>query len=117
MALWVSTDGGHSFNRATLDVGVQLKERGYDLMAGVQDSVFASVRAGDVEVKFGALYLSDRTGLLWTKSLSNVHHPHGGSAAIAKVKGIEGIYLANQAPTPTQHHALWTQRGCLIAGA
>lgn len=106
VALWVSTDGGKGFDRARLSVSTNTefseskKERGYDLMGGTEDSVFASMRAGDVEVRFGSLYHSDRSGLIWTKSLENVHHPHGGSAAIAKVKGIDGIYLANQVLNP-----------------
>jgi len=69
-------------------------------MGGTDESVFASMRSGEVEVRYGSLYHSDRTGLMWTKSLENVHHPHGGSAAIAKVKGIDGIYLANQVLNP-----------------
>lgn len=92
VALWVSRGG--KFHKCKLPV--ELAERGYGLLHTHEKSVMLSVRTGDVATKWGDLLVSDTTGTAWTASLHGVAHESGRPTEIAKVHGINGVYMANQ---------------------
>jgi len=90
----VSSNQGETFSR--IRIQETLKHRGYDLLRGSEFTTLVSIRLGESRVDYGSLYHSDAAGTAWAVSLEHNQHSHLGTAALATVKGVDGVYLANQ---------------------
>ena len=73
----------------------KLKEHAYSLLAWGEDRVYLHVDHEGPNSKFGTLYISDSTGMRFTKSLSNHVRAPSDESDFVKVDGLNGIYIAN----------------------
>merc|ERR1719424_131748 len=89
--LWVSQ--GAKFTKT--EIPVDLPQRGYGLLNTLDGSVLLSVRVGDSSVRYGTVLQASEDDQEWSITLEYVSHQNGRPTEIAKVHGLDGIYMAN----------------------
>ena len=89
--LWVSQ--GAKFTKT--EIPVDLPQRGYGLLNTLDGSVLLSVRVGDSSVRYGTVLQASEDDQKWSITLEYVSHQNGRPTEIAKVHGLDGIYMAN----------------------
>jgi len=94
VTLQMSSDGGKSWNTATLPFG-DLHQHSYTILDTSEDSVFLHVNHIGEKSTWGNVYISNADGLGYALSLPHNRRATNGKCDFEKVEGMKGIYLAN----------------------
>nr|CAH8847160.1 unnamed protein product [Trichobilharzia regenti] len=110
LQLSVSTDGGKTFNKAHLPT-IQ-SERFYSVLEVEDDSAFVHVDAPN-DTGYGALFISDITGTVFSESLRHHLYPnHAPVTDFYRVASMRGTYLATRLnPDRTLYTVITHDRG------
>eukprot|EP00300_Choanocystis_sp_HF-7_P006258 c14588_g1_i1.p1 GENE.c14588_g1_i1~~c14588_g1_i1.p1 ORF type:complete len:847 (+),score=204.30 c14588_g1_i1:51-2543(+) len=78
----------------------ELREHSYTILDTSEGAVFLHVNHGEYNTPYGTIYLSDADGWRYSLSLKNNRRDTRGRCDFEKVKGLDGIYIANYVENP-----------------
>eukprot|EP00300_Choanocystis_sp_HF-7_P006259 c14588_g2_i1.p1 GENE.c14588_g2_i1~~c14588_g2_i1.p1 ORF type:complete len:820 (+),score=183.65 c14588_g2_i1:31-2490(+) len=78
----------------------ELREHSYTILDTSEGAVFLHVNHGEYNTPYGNVYLSDADGWRYSLTLRNNRRDLRGRCDLEKVKGLDGIYIANYVENP-----------------
>lgn len=100
MIFYISQDG-RSWHEAIFPEGANLHEKSFTIVESPGASLFVDVLGGGTN-QFGSLYKSNSNGTFFIKSLDNTNRNMMGFVDFERIRGVEGILIANIIVNPRQ---------------
>ncbi|ORX80565.1 Oligoxyloglucan reducing end-specific cellobiohydrolase [Basidiobolus meristosporus CBS 931.73] len=96
LTLQVSTDG-ESFSETVFPPNTRVNKNAFTVLQSSTGSVFLDVFQSTVrDAEYGTLYVSNSDGKYYSQVLKNTNRNNNGVVDFEKMKGVDGIILANE---------------------